>query len=77
MKATAKLTRPRRMEVGGTYLWREPSKAGNMDEYQPVTLVSYDPCPALLIVRDADGRRCRCPRDEIFIRNGDLRKEVR
>lgn len=77
MKAKAKLTRPRRMEVGGTYLWREPSKAGDVDGSRPVILVSYDPCPALLIVRDAEGKRWRCPRDEIFIPNGDLRKEVR
>jgi len=75
MKATAKLTRPRRMEVGGTYLWREPSKAADLDGCRLVILVSYEPCPALLIVRDAEGKRWRCPRDEIFIRNGDLGKE--
>lgn len=77
MKAKAKLTRPRRMEVGGTYLWREASRAGNAGRCRPIILVSYDPCPALLIVRDAEGTRWRCPRDEIFIRNGDLGKEVR
>lgn len=60
------LKRPHTLVEGHTYLWLEDTASANGRSSQRVTFISYDPCPALVIVRDKDGRRWRCPRDQIF-----------
>lgn len=67
MSANPELTRPYTLERGKRYLRGENGKAGEGASLQPVIFVAYDPCPALVVVQNGDGRRWRCPRDEIFV----------
>jgi hypothetical protein len=60
------MKRPHTLEKGHAYLRLEATASTNGRPSQRVTFISYDPCPALVIVRDEDGRRWRCPRDQIF-----------
>ena len=62
-----KLKRPKTLSGGEAYIWRENTGLAGNPSTQAVTFVSYDPCPAFAIVRDAEGKRWRCPRDEIFL----------
>jgi hypothetical protein len=37
--------------------------------WEVVTLLAYDPCPALVILKDEHGHRRRWPRQELFLMN--------
>jgi hypothetical protein len=52
---------------GGEYLWADRRPQAEQPTFLPVRFVSYDPCPAFVILRDAEGVRRRCPRDEVFV----------
>lgn len=60
-------TRPYTLEEGKKYLQREVRRSGESFSFCPVVFISYASCPAFVIVQDGDGKRRRCPRDEIFI----------
>ena len=64
---TVGFVHPETLEEGKIYLYCRQSK--NKAEQSPVTItvLAYDNCPALVIVRDQYGKRWRCLRDEIFI----------
>jgi hypothetical protein len=66
MAAIQTLTRPENLQVGNRYLHRTPRTVLSEPACTPVILLAYDACPALVIVRDPDGRRLRCPREEIY-----------
>ena len=61
--------RPATFEDGQVYL-RRPFRPGLPPAY--VRFVRYDPCPAFVWVCEEDGRRVRCPRDDLFYSNGHL-----
>lgn len=61
-----KLKRPKTLKDGQEYLWQENASSAGDPSSQRVTFVSYDPCPAFVIVRDEGGKRWRCPREVIF-----------
>jgi hypothetical protein len=67
-KIMSEWTSPATFEPGADYFLRENrSTNGHHNGYAIVRLVKYDPCPAWVIVRDADGRRRRCPREDLFL----------
>lgn len=56
--------RPATFEDGKFYFLLE-GITDEMMQFQPVTFVAYDPCPAIVIVRGNE-RRFRCCRDDLF-----------
>lgn len=60
------LKRPKTLKEGQGYPWQESTSAAIGPSRQQVTFVSYDPCPAFVIVRDEEGKRWRCPREVLF-----------
>jgi hypothetical protein len=67
MKIKFDLLRPATFEPGAAYLRIERPVQGDNAPVLPVWFVSYDPCPAFVIVQAGDGSRLRYPRDEIFL----------
>lgn len=63
---TFQFTRPEYFERGKVYLYREREVDGNRRAPSIVKFVTYDPCPAILIIRDFFGRKSRCLRDDLF-----------
>jgi hypothetical protein len=63
---TFQFTRPQYFESGKVYLYREREVDGNRGAPSIVKFVTYDPCPAILIIRDFVGRSSRCLRDDLF-----------
>jgi hypothetical protein len=63
-----KLKRPETLEEGEKYLWQENTELAYDASPQQVTFVSYYPCPALVVIQDEEGKKCRCLRGEIFTR---------
>jgi hypothetical protein len=63
---TKQSKQPASFEEGKIYYHRERQTNGGEPPLQPVTFLAYDSCPALVIVRNDEGDRRRCPRDEIF-----------
>ena len=59
-------TRPGTLVEGHLYLLRVNGASGSGELYSSVEFVSYDACPAMVIVRDTAGRRYRCPREDLF-----------
>jgi hypothetical protein len=66
MQATPKLSRPKTLVEGKRYLRREDAKSGRCPTFHPVVFISYCACPAFVIVREGEGRKWRCLREEIF-----------
>lgn len=67
MQTNPKLLRPESLHVEMIYLRVAHSLPSEIMEYEPVKFLGYDPCPALVWIRGADGRVTRCPRDELFL----------
>ena len=58
-------TRPDTLIKGHTYLLRVSGNNGSAATYSPVEFISYDTCPAMVIVRNTTGQRFRCPREDL------------
>ena len=65
MYGNSSATRPDTLFEGHAYLLHENGNNGSGEIYSPVEFVSYDPCPAMVIVRNTAGQRCRCPREDL------------
>jgi hypothetical protein len=63
------LIRPIALEEYQLYLWRFPQDSGPKPAYLPVSFISYQPCPALVMVKLLQGEASvfRIPRDDLFI----------
>ena len=61
------IMRPDTFEPGGNYLWLQIQAAAEGSAHIPVRFIKYDPCPAFILVGDDNGKKWRCPRDELFI----------
>jgi hypothetical protein len=63
------LIRPLTLEEDQPYVLRVPQTPGCEPVYLPVRFISYQPCPALIIVKLIQGDRSACivPRDDLFI----------
>lgn len=57
--------RPDTLFEGIQYFLRKANEAEI--GYEVVTFLSYDPCPALVILRDEHGHRLRCERQYLFL----------
>jgi hypothetical protein len=66
MQANPKLSQPKTLVEGRRYLRRKEAKSGQGPAFHPVVFISYCACPAFIVVRDEEGRKCRCLREEIF-----------
>ncbi len=56
---------PSTLVEGARYILRNPKDVNSGCEV--VTLLAYDPCPALVILRDEHGHRQRWPRQDLFL----------
>lgn len=65
-KTTFQFIRPYSLEYGKVYFYREREFDGERKTPSIVKFVTYDPCPAIVIIRDFGGRRNRCLRDDLF-----------
>ena len=68
MKAKSLITRPETLTEGQGYLLLENNVSENEMTISPVTFVAYTPCPAIVIVRNGEGKKWRYPRDKLFER---------
>ena len=66
MKPILAITSPDTLENGGKYLLRTRKNDGRDPFYIPVRFVSYDSCPAWVVVNDNDGNLLRIPREDVF-----------
>ena len=60
------IVRPDTLENGSRYLLRVRHENGTRPAYVPVMFVRYDPCPAIVVVNDGDGRLLRIARRDLF-----------
>jgi hypothetical protein len=64
------LTRPSTFTPDRDYLWldRQVNAVSLTKEpvHRPVRFVAYDPCPAFIIIRNGDGSRKRCLREDLY-----------
>jgi len=67
MKPILAIIRPAALDNGGKYLLRTHHNNGHDPDYIPVRFFGYDPCPALVVVRDSQGNSLRIPREDVFI----------
>ena len=72
---TFQFIRPQSFDSGKVYLYREREVDGNRGAPLIVKFVTYDPCPAILIIRDFVGRKTRCLRDDLFELKEDQRQQ--
>jgi len=63
---TFQYIRPQSFECGKDYLYRERQLDGVRRAPSIVKFIAYDPCPAMVIIRDFDDRKSRCLRDDLF-----------
>jgi len=66
MKPILGIIRPATLDDGSKYLLRTPNSNGHDPDYIPVKFVSYDSCPAWVVVRNGDGNLLRIPREDIY-----------
>jgi hypothetical protein len=71
MQATDALSYPETLVAGRRYLRRQDTRPGLEPILRGVTFVSYCACPEFVIVQDEEGKKYRCPREEIFTINLD------
>ena len=65
-----KLVRPETLQLGELYLFRERSINGKYQDSSVVKFNNYTACPAYVIIQNKDGKKIRCPRDDLF-KNSD------
>jgi hypothetical protein len=58
---------PETLVEGARYLLLDAT--GGEPACEVVTLLAYDPCPALVILIDEQGHRRRWPRQDLFLMN--------
>ena len=63
---TIQLFRPYSLEKGKDYLYRERGIDPERKKPLIVKFISYDPCPAIVIISDPSGCKIRCPRADLF-----------
>jgi hypothetical protein len=68
--------RPYSLERGKVYLYRERELDGERRIPSIVKFVTHDPCPAIVIICDAGGRKTRCSRDDLFEMKEDQRQQA-
>jgi len=73
---TFQFNRPQSFESGKVYLYRERWVDGKRRAPSIVKFVTYDPCPAIVIIRDFGGRKTRCLRDDLFELKEDQRQQA-
>jgi hypothetical protein len=74
MEADFQFIRPETLQDGMEYWLAERNGSSNRRVYTPVTLVTYDPSPAFVIIKNCAGRKIRCPREDIFMDPEGLKK---
>jgi hypothetical protein len=57
---------PYSLERGKDYFYREREIDCKHNTFFIVKFVSYEPCPATVIIQELSGRKIRCPRDDLF-----------
>lgn len=67
MHSRPELISPETFTPGGRYLWRERHSRSRVRALLPVLFLTYDPCPAFVIVQNREGVRVRCPRAEVYL----------
>lgn len=60
------IIRPDTLKSDGTYYLRLHRDNTRLPEYYPVVFVDYDPCPAMILVKDFKGKIWRIPREDVF-----------
>ena len=66
MNNANQLTHPITFEEGKDYFLMEQREVDPEQVQVAVEFISYDPCPAFIIVRDEKGEKWRCPREDLF-----------
>lgn len=70
MNVNQKLVRPNTFQRGIPYFYSDETQAPgsfvNPRKMTPIRFVTYDVCPAYIIVKNGSGERWRCPRDNIY-----------
>jgi len=66
MAAQKGISRPVTLIQRQIYLRGEIHPAGQALRWTAVTFLDYDACPAWVFIRDTNGERLRCPREEIY-----------
>jgi hypothetical protein len=64
---TSKHVRPETLVPGKQYLLIEDPRDGGPRYIIPVTLIAYDPCPAVILVCESTGHKRRCAREGLFL----------
>lgn len=70
MKRNQKLIRPATLETGATYILRDFLPRDRKIAWVPVSFVSYEPCPGIVVVVNGGGSNLRVPRDDLFFAGG-------
>jgi hypothetical protein len=73
---TFQFIRPHSLESRKVYLYRERELDGECRIPSIIKFVTYDPCPAIVIIRDVRGRNIRCSRDSLFELKDDQRQHT-
>ena len=60
------IVRPPTFEKGRSYLLRQRHGNGKDSGYVPVKFLEYEPCPAVVMVCDGEGKLWRIPREDLF-----------
>jgi hypothetical protein len=68
--------RPQSLESGKVYLYREHRVDGEFGALKIVKFIAYDPCPAIVVIRDTGGLKTRCLREDLFELKEDQRKQA-
>ncbi len=68
--------RPQSFDSEKVYLYREREVDGIRGAPSIVNFVTYDPCPAIVIIRDFSGHKTRCLRDDLFELKEDQRQQA-
>ncbi len=67
MDNAIRLIHPSTFEEDKSYLFQERQLDTRATTMLSVIFIGYDPCPALIIVRDLMGKKRRCPREDLYI----------
>ncbi len=66
MKVDPNFIRPQTFNIGKNYFFSERDFDGERRTILKVTFVNYTPCPAIVIIKQIDGRIHRCLREDLF-----------
>ncbi len=71
MKMLISVIRPDTLVEGRSYLLQIHHDVALESSWVPVIFCQCDPCPAMVIVGDREGRRWRCSREDIYLAISD------